>query len=55
MTELTFRIEHRNDGNKVTVLEDGAVRSSTYYHRNVDDNTMILHTVKDWIGDDDEN
>ena len=55
MTEFTLLIEHNNDNNKVTIIEDGSVRSASYYHRETSDNTMILCTVKDWIGDDDEN
>ena len=48
MTEVTFRIEHTNDGNKVTILENGAVLGADYYHKDVDDGVMIACSVQDW-------
>lgn len=50
MKEITFQIEHLEDCEKVTVLENRIKTSASYYHKGTPDGVMIISTAADWFG-----
>ena len=54
MKEIRFVLETTDDYEKITVFEDGVEYHSTRYHKGTDPNTMVLLTVQDWYGTDEE-
>lgn len=52
MKEIIFQIEHLEDCEKITVLEDRIKRTASYYHKGTSEAEMIIDTVADWYGYD---
>ena len=54
MKEITFKIgyDKEMDCDKVTILEDGVVATSSYYHKGTDYGVMLVCTAVDWYGVD---
>lgn len=50
MTEITFKIEHCDDCEKVTILENGIKQQVHIYHKGTDDGLLIIYTTADWYG-----
>ena len=54
MKEITFQIgyDEQMDSKKVTILEDGIVSTSSYYHADTDDGVAITISAVEWYGVD---
>lgn len=54
MKEITFQISYNKqmDAKQVTILEDGIVRTSSYYHKDTDDGVAIAISDAEWYGVD---
>lgn len=50
MKEITFRIEHdeEKDCEKITIIEDGSVFVTEYYHKDTDEYVMLVNSALDW-------
>ena len=54
MKEVKLVLETLDNCERITVFEDGVACQSTIYHKGTDPNTMVLLTVQDWYGTDEE-
>ena len=54
MKAITFQIgyDKEMDSKKVTILEDGIVSTSSYYHKDIDDGSAIAISTAEWYGVD---
>ena len=52
MTEITFKIEHRDNCDTVTIYEDGIKCQVHHYSKGMPEEYLLIHTAAEWYGVD---